>query len=135
MSYGVKNINPLDTTPSVAIGISIPFNSPSVFNQTYITKDAIKNNIINFFLTNKKERYLNTRFGGDLRNFIFEQIADNNIDNLKENIQSQITTNFLNLTVNTFDITTDNDKNTIIISFSYSINNMGINDNITLEFN
>ena len=46
MAFGAKNIFPLDQRPSTAIGLALPFNSPSVFFQTYITKDAIKNNLL-----------------------------------------------------------------------------------------
>ena len=80
MAFGAKKIFPLDTKPSVAVGVSLPFNAPNVFRSTYLTKDAIKTNLINFFLTNQGERYLNPLFGGDLRAFIFEQITNDNLD-------------------------------------------------------
>ena len=76
-------IFPNDLKPSVGIGVNIPFNKPGVFTSNYQTKDAIKNNLINFFLTNTGERFMNPDFGGGLRDFIFEQISDNNISGLK----------------------------------------------------
>ena len=51
MAFEVKRINPLDRQPRKAVGISLPFSGQAVFNSTYTTKDAIKNNIINFFIT------------------------------------------------------------------------------------
>ena len=57
MAFEVKKINPLDRQPRKAVGISLPFSGQAVFNSTYTTKDAIKNNIINFFLTGKGERF------------------------------------------------------------------------------
>ena len=78
MAFAAKKIFPIDTKPGTAIGISIPFNAPAVFYSTYTTKDAIRNNLLNFFLTNKTERYLNNEFGANLRAFIFEQITNNN---------------------------------------------------------
>ena len=74
MAYGAKKILIRDITPDVAIGVDIPFNSDNVFAPNYSSTDAIKNNLINFLLTNQDERYLNPNFGGNLRAFIFEQI-------------------------------------------------------------
>ena len=71
MAFGAKKIFPIDRKPSTAVGVDIPFNSPGVFKSTYLTKDAIRANLINFFLTNQNERYLNPTFGGNLRAFIF----------------------------------------------------------------
>jgi len=58
MAFGAKKIFPIDTAPSVAVGVDIPFNAPAVFKSNYTTQASIKNNLINFFLTNKNERYL-----------------------------------------------------------------------------
>lgn len=132
MAYGAKKIYPIDNRPGVAIGISIPFNNTSVFNQTYVTKDALKNNLINFFLTNQNERYLNNEFGSNIRNFIFEQINSNNEENLKENLQSQISRNFPNIKLDNLSINLLPDNNEIQIIFNYSIINTGINDEIEI---
>ena len=53
MAFGAKKIFPIDTKPSVAVGISIPFNGDAVFNSTYTTKDAVKSNILNFSVAHK----------------------------------------------------------------------------------
>ena len=50
MAFNERKIFPLDTKPSTAIGINIPFNGSAVFNSTYLTKDAIKANLVNYFL-------------------------------------------------------------------------------------
>jgi hypothetical protein len=55
----------------------------AVFKTTYTTKEAIKNNLINYFLTNKNEIYLNPTFGGNLRAFIFQQIIQVILDSFK----------------------------------------------------
>ena len=67
MAFGAQQIYPQDLNVSQAIGINLPLNGPAVFKSNYQTKDAIKNNLINFFLTNPGERYLNPEFGGGLR--------------------------------------------------------------------
>ena len=76
MAYRVPNINPIDAGQNIAIGVSIPFNSPSVFNQTYTTSDQLKSNIINFLLTNPGERYLQPTYGSSLQRYLFSNITD-----------------------------------------------------------
>ena len=56
MAFGAKKIFPIDTKPGTAVGIAIPFNAPAVFFSTYTTQDAIRNNLLNFFLTNKTDQ-------------------------------------------------------------------------------
>ena len=128
-------IFPNDLKPSVGIGIDIPFNKPGVFTSNFQTKDAIKNNLINFFLTNTGERFMNPDFGGGLRNFIFEQISDNNVSTLQSQIQDQINTFFSRINVLEFDILTDPDRYTITVFLKYSIRNTGMVDSITIDFN
>ena len=86
MPFDAQHIYPIDFDKSAAVGINLPFNSPGVFFSNYTTKEAIKNNLINYFLTNQGERPLNPSFGGGLRAFVFEQIATNNLDFLKQDI-------------------------------------------------
>ena len=76
MAFGAKRIFPIDTKPGTGVGVAIPFNAPGVFRTTYTTQNAIKTNLIDFFLTEPGERYLNPTFGGGLRSFIFEQISN-----------------------------------------------------------
>jgi phage baseplate assembly protein W len=134
MAYGAKKIFPIDKKPRVAIGVSIPFNQPGVFGSTYLTQDAIKTNLINYFLTNTGERYMNPLFGGNLRAFIFQQITSGNVDFLKEDIQTKINQYFPSVIVNSLDILQDNDNNAITVQLYYSIADTGINDNLQLEF-
>jgi len=134
MAFGAKKIFPVDLTPGTAVGVALPFNAPAVFRSTYTTKDAIKNNLINFFLTNKTERYLNPNFGGNLRAFIFQQIAENNISALKQDIQSQLTLYFPNVNVADLSIDSLPDLNQINVSLKYNIINTGISDNINIAF-
>lgn len=134
MTFGAKKIFPIDTKPGTAVGIAIPFNAPNVFFQTYTTQDAIKNNLLNFFLTNQTERYLNNQFGANLRAFIFEQITSNNLDGLKENIQLLISQYFTNIKVEKLDILQYPDTNEINVQLYYSIINTGITDQVQISF-
>lgn len=125
------NIEPLDFKKDIAIGISIPFNGDAVFNSTYTTKDQIRSNIINFFLTNKNERVFNPSFGGNLRELLFEQITNSNLNNLKDIVESSLTKYFPQINVEEL-VVLGND-NTINITLSYKINNTNINDKFVLE--
>jgi len=134
MAFGAKKIFPIDTKPGTAVGVSIPFNAPAVFYSTYTTQDAIRNNLLNFFLTNQPERYLNPTFGASLRAFIFQQITDGNLEGLKENIQYQLNQYFPNIVVASLDILQDTDSNTITVKLKYSIKDTGITDQIQIAF-
>lgn len=134
MAFGARNIFPIDTQPGTAVGVSIPFNNNSVFFSTYTTQDAIRNNLINFFLTNKGDIYLNPDFGANLRIFIFEQISSNNMDGLKETVQSLISQYFANIKVNNLNILQSPDTNEVTIQLYYTIINTGITDQIQISF-
>lgn len=130
MAFNPIQIDPIDLEDSVAVGINLPFNSPSVFSSNYQTKDAIKNNLINFFLTNPGERLLNPLFGGGLRAFIFEQISTNNLEFLKEDISDKINFYFPQINIENLEVKGNN--NIVNVSLSYSIINT--NNTNTLEF-
>jgi len=134
MAFGAKKIFPIDTRPGTAVGVAIPFNAPNVFFQTYTTQDAIRNNLLNFFLTNQTERYLNNQFGANLRAFIFEQISSNNISDLKENIQSLISQYFVNIKIDKLEVLESPDTNEITIQLYYTIINTGITDQVQISF-
>ena len=135
MAFGAQKIFPIDTKPGTAIGVSLNFSNPGVFESTYLTKDAIKNNLINFFLTNQPERYLNPLFGGNLRNFIFEQITANNTDFLKQDIQTQIGLYFPNVIVARLDVIEYPDINQVVVTLKYTIADTNISDQLDIAFN
>ena len=135
MAFGARQIAPIDTKPGIGVGVSIPFNAPGVFTTTYTTQKATQSNLINFFLTNKDERYLNPTFGGDLRAFIFEQIAEDNIEGLKDDLNSQLGLYFPNIQIKELNVLSNPDTNAISIEMTYNILSTGITDEIQLEFN
>ena len=134
MAFGAKKIFPIDTKPGTGVGVAIPFNAPGVFKTTYTTKEAVKNNLINFFLTNQNERYLNPTFGGNLRAFVFQQISDGTIESLKEDIQSQLTLYFPNVVVGSLDIDSLPDEQQVNIVLKYNIVDTGLTDTLEIAF-
>ena len=133
MAFNPVQIYPIDLNNSKAVGVDIPFNGPAVFKSNYLTKDAIKNNLINFFLTNPGERYLNPTFGGGLRAFIFEQITANNLDFLREDINAKLAVYFPNLIVNDLIVTGQVDTNQVTVTLNYSVANTNISDTLEIE--
>lgn len=134
MAFGAKQIFPNDLRPRVAIGVNLPFNGAGVFTPNYQTKDAIKNNLINYFLTNPGERPANPTFGAGLREYIFTQISSNNLDFIQEDIQQKLGDNFSNIAVDSVEVLGQEDYNIINIIIKYSIANTGINDELQLTF-
>lgn len=134
MAFGSQQIFPIDLDNSAAVGIDLPLNGPAVFKSNFQTKDAIKSDLINFLLTNPGERYLNPLFGAGLRDFIFSQISDGNLEFLKQDLQSKIQANFPNIRVDTLEVFRNDDTNSIRISFTYSIINTNLTDEVTLSF-
>ena len=134
MAFNPQLINPIDLNPNLAVGVNLPFSGPSVFKSNYLTSDAIKNNLINYFLTNPGERPLNPTFGGGLRSFIFQQISENSLDGLKENVSLKLETYFPNVIINSLDVLKRDDENSVVVQLKYSIANSNINDNLTFQF-
>ena len=134
MAFGAKQIFPNDTRARVAIGVDLPLNGEVAFHSNYQTKDAVKNNLINYFLTNPGERPGNPSFGAGLRQYIFTQITDGNLDFLKEDIQEKLTTYFPRVSVESVEVTSDQDRNTIKVNIKYFVINTDINDTLELSF-
>lgn len=134
MAFNVKQIQPNDLKSRIAIGVNIPFNGKGVFTSNYETQKAVKNNLINFFLTDPGERFGNPKFGAGIRKFIFNQINDGNIEFIKEDLQSKISNNFPQISIFSIEILPNPDKNRMNIIINYGILNTNINDQIELSF-
>ena len=134
MAFDSQQIFPIDFNKSAAVGVNLPFSAPGVFKPNYVTKEAIKNNLINFFLTNPGERPLNPTFGGGLREFLFEQITDGNLDFLKTKVEDKIKFYFPTVNIKDLKILQQSDNNAINIVLEYNVKNTNINDTLQIEF-
>ena len=134
MAFGAKKIFPIDQNPRKAVGVALPFNAPGVFSSTFITKDSIRNNLINYLLTNPGERLFNPTFGAGIRNYIFEQIIDGTTDDIAAKIEEDIIKYFPNVKANV-QVTPSYDYNTVFVDINYSIVNTGITDNLQINLN
>lgn len=135
MAYNLKQINVLDLRSSTGVGVALPFNTPAVFQTVYTTKEQLKYNIINFLLTNKRERVFNPNFGASIRNKVFEQITTETIDSLDAQIRTGIQQYFSNVIITSLTFGGNPDQNLLTIQFSYTISNTGESDNITISLN
>jgi hypothetical protein len=148
MAYRVENTGSLDY--QLAIGVSLPFNAEGVFNPTYTSTDQIRANLINFILTNKGERPLNTTYGSDIRKYLFSEITDSSyafgitgynntnsnpstipisgvqpytnlgVKDLEAQLKNEISINFPQLVIKQINITPSQDDNTVEIKVIYS---------------
>ena len=134
MAFEAKKINPLDLQPRKAIGVSLPFTGIGVFNSTFATKDAIKNNLINFFLTGKGERFLNPTFGTGLRNLLFENISQQNIEAIDGEVRDSLRNYFPQVQPVTINTVGNPDSNTVTFSMRYQIQDTGIEDTVAINF-
>lgn len=135
MAYNLRNINVLDLRPSIGVGVALPFNNPAVFETVYTTKEQLKFNIINFLLTNRRERIFNPNFGADIRSQLFEQISQETLDNLETQIKAGIELYFPNVIITDLSFYPTPDENLLRIQFSYTVNNTGDSDTVILDMN
>jgi len=133
MAIRIPNQHPLDLNQRVAVGVSIPFSAPSVFNQTFTTIDQIKSNIINYILTNNGERVLNPNFGSNLRAQLFQNINEDMLSALEIKISNDIRKYFPNVQIQQLLLTPAYEQNAIQLVLTYSVLNNGAQTiNITL---
>jgi len=132
MARILQNRYPIDSEGRKAVGFSIPFNGPAVFNPTYNVRNQTKSNLINYLLTNKGERVFNPNFGADLRNLLFENVINRTTDELQSLIQNDINVYFPQVDVKEISFNNQPDNNTINFTLTYTIKNFGITDDITI---
>ena len=134
MAFGPVKKYPLDEDSNIGIGISMPFNEAAVLRSTFTTKNAIRNNLINYILTEPGEKVMYPLFGAGVYKFIFEQITTTDIESMEAHIEGAIAQYFPTVQAEV-KITPYNDQNTVFITITYSIPEKGINDTIELNLN
>ena len=134
MAFRVERISPIDLQPRKAVGVSVPFSSKAVFNSTYTTKDALKNNLINFFLTGRGERFLNINIGTGLRAFLFEQITVDIEEQIKQEIRASIKEWFPGVVIQNIVVQDLIDSNSVNIYIGYILDQTNIQDELVINF-
>ena len=134
MAFSVQQINPLDLQPSVGIGVSLPFSSNTVFTTTYTTQQAIKTNLINFFLTGESERFFNPTFGAGIRAVLFEQMTSDIDEQVQGIVRSGLAKWFPNVLIKELRTQMQQDTYTYVVYLRYSLKNTGIVDELLINF-
>ena len=124
MAIIIKNKFVEDLDANQAIGVSVPFSSPFVFNKTFDTATQIKSNLINYFLTNKGERVLNPTYGGNLRNYLFENITLDSLEIIQKQLEEDITLRFPVVEVKSLTVTAQEDQNMVNVTLIYNVLNL-----------
>jgi phage baseplate assembly protein W len=134
MAFNVQQINPLDLQPSVGIGVGLPFTSNQVFTTTYTTQDAIKSNLINYFLTGRSERFFNPNLGAGLRAVLFEQMTEEKGEEVEFIVRTGLNTWFPNVVVQELRTVSTPDSNLFTLYLKYSVANTNIQDELVINF-
>tara|TARA_B100000035_G_C21010448_1_gene559387 strand:+ start:468 stop:890 length:423 start_codon:yes stop_codon:yes gene_type:complete len=126
MAIEIGNIPALDQSPTVGIGLSVPFQSSaisgsdSVFKINYTTAEQIKSNIINYFLTSKGERVFNPTLGSNITGYVFDPNDPSTLETLKKNIEDDITLVFPMVNLKKVTTSSDSEYN-ITVQIFYSV--------------
>lgn len=134
MAFEVKKIDPLDLQPRKAVGLKLPFSGKSVFNVNYTTEEAIKTNLIHYFLTGRGERFLNVEFGNGLQRLIFDQLTEDKVREIDATVKADL--NFYFPRVEPLSIETAGipDNNTVQFTMRYKVKNTNIEDEVVINF-
>jgi len=127
MAIEIGNIPAFDQTPSVGLGLALPFKSlatsgsDSIFKINYTSAEQVKFNMINWFLTNKGERVFNPNFGGGIPSYLFEQSGPAVLETLKKSIEDDIALVFPMVELKEVIVTESLDGHTIQTQIFYSV--------------
>ena len=134
MAFEVKKIDPLDLQPRKAVGLKLPFSGKSVFNVNYTTEEAIKTNLIHYFLTGRGERFLNVEFGNGLQRLIFDQLTEDKVREIDATVKAVLSFYFPRVEPLSIETVGIPDNNTVQFSMRYKVKNTNIEDEVVINF-
>ena len=135
MARTVYQYKPINDTPDIAVGITLPFNTDgntrgvgqnyasgsngagSVFALSYTTEDQALSNLKNLLLTSKGERIMQPEFGTRIRSSVFEQNTDQLQDVLSTSLQDDIEFWLPYIVINSIDVIQNEHNVNIAIHF------------------
>jgi phage baseplate assembly protein W len=132
MAFGEKTIPLIEQQPKRGVGIGLPFNIQGVFRTTYTTKDSLRNNLINYILTEPGEIIFDPERGAGLQKYIFEQNTNTNTENIQDYLITKINRQFPNLEVQVRVVALE-DLNTVNIEIRYRMQGTDITDTINIS--
>lgn len=144
MAIKIKSLeaNSLDKTSldkgylykDLALDLNPAYSYNSQLNRKEFLKDvqasydiqAIKNSIVNAFLTAPGDKILNPTYGIDLRRFLFEPIDDFTTEIIKDDIQTNLPLMEPRITVENIYIDADEEENQYDIEIQINVPSLGV---------
>ena len=120
-------ISPLDLKKNTAVGVMLPLGGSPIFKLSYTTEEQSISNLKNLLLTRKGERPFQPLFGTDIYSILFENISPDVESTLRESLISDIGFWLPYIQLATLDIIGERDNNSISISLSVRVNDVGGN--------
>ena len=120
-----------------AIGITLPIQiGNTAFNQSFITADQVKSNIINLLLTKRFERLMQHEFGSGIQELLFNMNDEMFADNLENTIVDTLSKWLPYVNVETINIEQSNefkDNNKVEVSVSFRVSDTQVLDTVTFN--
>lgn len=129
----VIQLAPIDTKRNVAVGVALPMGGTPIFKSTYTTEEQSVSNLKLLLLTRKGERLMQPLFGTQIVDTLFENISEDLNDVLKDMLTEDINFWLPYIVLDTVDVKTNPDYNSIKISIIYKTNETGANKEIILN--
>ena len=126
-------ISPLDLKKNTAVGVMLPLGGTPMFKLSYTTEEQAISNLKNLLLTRKGERPFQPLFGTDIYSILFENITSDVETTLTESLTSDILFWLPYIRINELKVVGERDKNTISISLSVRVNDVGANTPIIIN--
>ena len=118
------------------ININFPFQTSPIGDFLRVnatTRNAIKADITHLLLTRKGDRLYNPEFGSGLYSYLFEQIDETTISDVKNELEVSIGKYIPNVTINEIIITPNPDENNIKVNLDYAVNSASFQENDNIE--
>ena len=124
-------VNPLDLTPSVGVGLKYPINGLYI---NYSTKEQMHDNLLNVILTEPGEKLFNPFYGVGLNSLLFEQKVEANF--IKEKIENAILSDSLlnSLKIEDVKVNFNRDDNLVNVKIEYISLLNGQSDAIEINY-
>ena len=107
----------------LGLGLTLPVNRGSVgyFSIAYDAMTQTKTNLTNLLLTKRGERIMQPKFGTNLHKFVFEQITDDTIANIRGDIVESVQMWMPFVSIDNIQIRRDEDKHNIFLNIVFSL--------------
>ena len=107
----------VDNDTNVFVGLDLPIRKSlgkeGYFASTSTTIEAVKNNIRNLLNTNQGERLMQPTFGLNLRDFLFNQINEENVASIQNGISETLSFWLPFVNIKNIQVATNSDDTTI----------------------